>query len=113
MAAAEHELVGELEEELEEEAAELEPGFSRGDAIAHRFGEQDEQAVTRPAGAVVSGFSRYSNSIPLNERPKVTNIAILVRRSFQPGCTPFVAVRLVGHADYDPFRERREPGYMM
>jgi hypothetical protein len=69
-----------------------------------------------PTHETVSGFSRYSNSVaslPASEQIRVKNVASLIIRSFRPSCQPIVAVHLVGHADYDPFRERREPGFMM
>jgi outer membrane protein OmpA-like peptidoglycan-associated protein len=69
-----------------------------------------------PTRETVSGFSRYSNSaasLPPDAQTRVKNVANLILRSFRPGCQPIVAVRLVGHADYDPFRERREPGFMI
>jgi outer membrane protein OmpA-like peptidoglycan-associated protein len=63
----------------------------------------------------VSGFARYSNSIaslPSSERSKFQNIARLVVRSFGPGKRPIRRVRLIGHADRDIARERREPGFI-
>ena len=106
----------ELELELEEEAMELEPFFSPRDPIARRLNAKvGTEAVRCPTAtrAMVSGFSRYSNSVaslPRREQTKVRDVASLIVRSFRRGCRPFVVVRLVGHADD---REVREPGIAM
>jgi outer membrane protein OmpA-like peptidoglycan-associated protein len=107
MTAREFEFLGELEDEFEEEAAELEPIFSREEATAQRFGEMEgEQALAcpRPTRVTVSGFTRYSNSVaslPPNEQAKIKNIATLIITSFQPGCKPLLGIMLIGHADRD------------
>src|SRR5260370_1551123 len=70
----------------------------------------------KPVLETVSGFSRYQNtvaSLPAGEQARVKNIAGLIVRSFQPGCQPIHTVRLLGHADKDLERERREPGFML
>lgn len=118
----------ELEQEYEADA-ELERFLRRADTAFYgatpyshdrpALGEGEwEQVPACPMRTriIVSGFSRYQNSVaslPQSERQKVRNIAGLIVRSYQPGCRPIRAVQLVGHADYDPFRERREPGFMM
>jgi outer membrane protein OmpA-like peptidoglycan-associated protein len=48
----------------------------------------------------VSGFSRYSNVIPLQERAKIARIAQLIVQSHRTG-RPIRTVQLVGHADRD------------
>ena len=109
--ATKFEALGQLEEELEEEATELEPLFSRGKAIAQPFGEEEWEPdvfCPSPTRTTVSGFSRYSSSVaslPPDAQTRVRNLASLILRSFRPGCQPIVAVRLVGHADYDPLRK--------
>jgi hypothetical protein len=110
-----------LEDELdlEEEARELEPLFSRGEAIVQPYrGKQwgPTIACPRPTRVTVSGFPQYSNSVELlpgSEQVKIRKIAKLIIRSFRPRSQPIVAVRLVGHADFDPLSERREAGFMM
>ena len=66
-----------------------------------------------PAGGreTITGFTRYSQAIPARERKKVEAIAAAIRASHRPGCRPIVAVRLEGHADRDPAREARQPGF--
>jgi hypothetical protein len=109
--ATKFEPLGESEEELEEEATELEPLFSRGKAIAPPFGEEEwepDVLCPSPTRTTVSGFSRYSSSVaslPPDAQTRVRNVASLILRSFRPSYQPIVAVRLVGHADYDPLRE--------
>jgi outer membrane protein OmpA-like peptidoglycan-associated protein len=121
MAATEFELLGELEEELEDEQAfEARPEY---EWESHAFPESTTEAEAglipgcpRPTRATVRGFSRYSNSVASllpGERAKVNSIATLIVRSFRPGCQPVRTVRLVGHADRDLLRERREPGFMV
>jgi hypothetical protein len=105
--------------DLEEEAMELEPLFSRGEATAQPYGEKkwgQALACPSPTRVTVAGFSRYSNSVaslPGSEQIGVKNVASLILRSFRPGCQPIVAVRIVGHADYDPFGERSELDLML
>jgi len=73
-------------------------------------------ACPEPTRQVVSGFPRYRFSVaalPRSEQQKVRDIARLIVRSFQPGCQPLLSVRLIGHADSDPARERREPGFVI
>jgi len=48
----------------------------------------------------VSGFSRYSNAIPPQERAKIARIAQIIVQSYRSG-QPIRTVRLVGHADRD------------
>jgi hypothetical protein len=57
-----------------------------------------------PSRYTIGSFPRYQNtfrSLPLAEKQKLGVIANLIRRSFQTGCRPLLAVRLVGHADRD------------
>jgi hypothetical protein len=66
-----------------------------------------------PFRMVVRGFSRYAEtvgSLPLLERIKLAIVTDFVVDSFLPGNLPIVGMRLIGHADTDPDRERREPG---
>lgn len=48
----------------------------------------------------IGGFSRYSNAIPLQERPKILRLAQLIVQSYKSG-SPIRTMRLVGHADRD------------
>lgn len=62
----------------------------------------------------VSQFSRYNNSVtslPPADQQKLRNIASLIASSLRGGC-PRIIVRLVGHADRDLAKERREPGFL-
>jgi hypothetical protein len=66
-----------------------------------------------PFRMIVRGFSRYAEtaeSLPLLERIKLTIVADFVVESFVPGNLPIIGMRLIGHADTDPERERRDPG---
>jgi phosphatidylserine/phosphatidylglycerophosphate/cardiolipin synthase-like enzyme/outer membrane protein OmpA-like peptidoglycan-associated protein len=68
-----------------------------------------------PTREIVGGFLRYQNSVASlaqSEQQKIRNIAGLIVKSYQPRCHPIRTVRLVGHADFDPVRERREPGFI-
>jgi hypothetical protein len=102
-----------LEDEMDlEEASEVEPLFSRAEAIARPYA----LAGPRPIRVTVSGFSRYSNriaSLPAHEQIRLRKVARLIAGSFRPNCRPIVAVRLVGHANYDSSRDRHDPDYMM
>ncbi len=60
----------------------------------------------------VSRFSRYTNSVPLAERPKIQNVAQFIMDRFRRGCRK-ITVRLVGHADRDLVKERKQPGFLM
>lgn len=108
-----------LENELEEEATELDPLFSSREALAQPYGENTRRQAfvcPKPTRVTVSGFSRYSNSVaflPAIEQTRVKNVASMIVRSFRPSCPPITAVRLVGHADFDPSRERRDRGLML
>ncbi len=67
-----------------------------------------------PVRETVSRFSRYKNSIaalPATERAKLAKIAGLIVTSFRGGCQRII-VRLVGHADRDLAKERRQPGFL-
>jgi hypothetical protein len=68
-----------------------------------------------PFRTVVRGFSRYAetvDSLPLLERIKMVIVTDFVIESFLPGNLPIVGMRLIGHADTDPQREQREPGFV-
>jgi outer membrane protein OmpA-like peptidoglycan-associated protein len=68
-----------------------------------------------PASETVGGFPRYQNtvaSLSRTEQEKVKKIAGLIVSSVRLGCPSIVTVQLIGHADFDPGRERREPGFM-
>lgn len=60
-------------------------------------GSSPGQQVVRET---ISGFSRYSNAIPPQERPKILRIAKLIVQSFSSR-QPIRTVQLVGHADRD------------
>jgi hypothetical protein len=63
-----------------------------------------------PFRMIVRGFSRYAEtaeSLPLLERVKLAIVVDFILDSFLPGNLPIMAVRLIGHADTDPDRERR------
>lgn len=68
-----------------------------------------------PFRSVVRGFSRYAETVdalPLLERIKLVIIIDFIVESFLPGNLPIISMRLVGHADTDPQREQREPGFL-
>jgi phosphatidylserine/phosphatidylglycerophosphate/cardiolipin synthase-like enzyme len=48
----------------------------------------------------ISGFPRYSNAIPPQERAKIARIAQMIVQSYSSG-QPIRTVRMVGHADRD------------
>jgi hypothetical protein len=81
-------------------------------------GAEWEQALACPRRVreVVSGFSRYSNSLaslPREERARLKRIANLIVRSQRVGCQPLLRVRLVGHADRDLQAEAKQPGFLV
>lgn len=107
MAATGFELLGELEEELEEEAAfRFSPEYE-SQLCPRALGETEWEypvGCPTPTRTVLSGFPRYSVSVatlPRNEQNKLKGIASLIARSSRPGCRPIRHVRLVGHADRD------------
>ena len=68
-----------------------------------------------PFRMIVRGFSRYAEtveSLPIFERIKLVIVVDFVIESFIPGNLPIVGMRLIGHADTDPAREKREPGFV-
>jgi hypothetical protein len=68
-----------------------------------------------PFRMVVHNFSRYADTVetlPILERIKLVVIADFIVESFLPGNLPVMGVKLIGHADFDPQRERREPGFL-
>lgn len=72
-------------------------------------------AMPGPFRMVVRGFSRYGDtvdSLPIPERTKLVIVTKFVLESFLPGNLPILGIRLVGHADTDPQREQREPGFI-
>jgi hypothetical protein len=78
----------------------------------------DEYGLDSCRGRVretISGFPRYQNAVAalaVPEQTKVKNLARIIAGSFKPGCQPVHTVPIVGHADRDMVRERREPGFM-
>ena len=109
----EHELEWELEEEL---ASELE---WEADALSDFKGLREwEQPAACPKTAreTVSRFPQYSNSVaalPPEEQAKVKAMAANIVANQRAGCVPLMKVQLVGHADRDLARERREPGFLL
>jgi hypothetical protein len=66
-----------------------------------------------PFRMIIRGFSRYAEKVealPLTERIKLVIVIDFVVESFLPGNLPITGIQLIGHADTDPDRERREPG---
>jgi hypothetical protein len=99
----------ELEDELDlEEAPELEPPFSRGEAVAQPYGGKNWGPVVacpRPASVTVSGFPQYSNCVdwlPASEQMKVREVTRLILGSFRPRCQPIVVVRLIASDLVEP-----------
>jgi outer membrane protein OmpA-like peptidoglycan-associated protein len=76
--------------------------------------EWESSPCPGPVSETMSQFSRYNNSVaslPRPEQEKLRRIAGLIATSLQGGC-PRITVRLVGHADRDLPKERREPGFL-
>jgi len=68
-----------------------------------------------PFRMVVHNFSRYADTVqalPILERIKLVIVIDFIVESFLPGNLPVMGVKLIGHADFDPQRERREPGFL-
>lgn len=66
---------------------------------------------------VIRGFNQYSDDIrllPPSQQNKLAAIAaeVVRRTSATPGATPDTQVIVVGHADMDAAREKREPGFL-
>jgi len=64
---------------------------------------------------VVHSFSRYAETVgalPILERIKLVIVRDFIVESFLEGNLPILGVKLIGHADFDPERERREPGFL-
>jgi outer membrane protein OmpA-like peptidoglycan-associated protein len=105
----EQQLAADLELELEDAA----------DALANvsRLLEWEQPPDCPKTGnATASSFSRYSNSVsvlPSEERAKINAIAASIVANQRAGCLSRMRVRLIGHADRDIARERREPGFML
>jgi outer membrane protein OmpA-like peptidoglycan-associated protein len=100
-----YELESELEWELEEALA-----------SASEFEWEDPPACPKIARDTVSRFPRYSNAVaalPPGEQAKVKAMAASIVANQRAGCVPLMRVQLVGHADRDLARERREPGFML
>jgi outer membrane protein OmpA-like peptidoglycan-associated protein len=65
------------------------------------LGEEEwERSPIQSVRETISGFSRYSNVIPPQERAKIARIAQMIVQSHRSG-QPIRTVRLVGHADRD------------
>jgi len=63
---------------------------------------------------VIRGFSQYSDNIrqlPPEQQNKIAAIANEILSS-QPGVAPVTEVTIVGHADPDVAREKKEPGFV-
>jgi outer membrane protein OmpA-like peptidoglycan-associated protein len=71
---------------------------------ASSYALEEEEWEQSPSGRTIretiSGFSRYSNTIPPQERAKIARIAQMIVQSYSSG-QPIRTVRLVGHADRD------------
>ena len=77
-----------------------------------RFSRHD---MPGPFRMVIHKFSRYAEtveSLPLLERMKLVLVTDFVVESFLPGNLPIMSIQLIGHADTDPQREKREPGFV-
>lgn len=76
------------------------------EANSYGLGEEEwEQSSSSSSGRqtireTISGFSRYSNAIPPQERGKIARIAQMIVQSYRLR-QPIRTVRLVGHADRD------------
>jgi outer membrane protein OmpA-like peptidoglycan-associated protein len=76
---------------------------------------EDPFACPKTARETVSRFPRYSNAVaalPPEEAAKVKKLVGHIVANQRAGCIPLMKVQLVGHADRDLARERREPGFM-
>jgi outer membrane protein OmpA-like peptidoglycan-associated protein len=82
-----------------------------------RFAEWEQPSgCPKTARETVSRFPRYSNRItalPPEEQAKVRRLVSQIVANQRAGCVPFMKIQLVGHADRDLARERREPGFML
>jgi outer membrane protein OmpA-like peptidoglycan-associated protein len=120
--------VGEKHYSFERDLARIEEGelSAEGEsALEQLFSEleQDLQGESEKAvgcGAspprTISCFPRYQNtvaSLPARERAKLKDLAALIVESQKAGAPAINGVRLVGYADEDPQREKREPGYLL
>jgi outer membrane protein OmpA-like peptidoglycan-associated protein len=81
--------------------------------------EMEAPSARCPADSpyVIRGFTQYSDDIrllPPGEKNKLSAIAAEIARSRSgtPGVSPVTQVIVVGHADLDAARERREPGFL-
>jgi outer membrane protein OmpA-like peptidoglycan-associated protein len=112
-----YESESEIDRELEAALAELEEELAAQEAeLVQEAEEELEASCQGGTNESVSGFTRYSNavrSLPQSQRARIQAIARRIKQSFRPGCPPILRVRIVGHADNDPQRESREPGYML
>jgi outer membrane protein OmpA-like peptidoglycan-associated protein len=66
---------------------------------------------------VIRGFNQYSDDILLLPPSQQTKLAVIATdiassQSGAPGVTPVTQVLVVGHADLDAAREKREPGFV-
>lgn len=87
--------------------------FEQALEVAHQ--EMMRHACPSATSVIISGFSRYANSVKSlapTEQNKIRKIAGLITRSSRLGCPFFLTVQLTGHADFDPLREQRQPGFM-
>jgi outer membrane protein OmpA-like peptidoglycan-associated protein len=91
---------------------EVDPLFDFG-----RFAEWEQPSgCPKTARETVSRFPRYSNrvtALPPEEQAKVRRLVGQIVANQRAGCVPSMKIQLVGHADRDLGRERREPGFML
>jgi outer membrane protein OmpA-like peptidoglycan-associated protein len=82
-------------------------------ANGHLRTAMQEMAATRcppDRSDVVRGFHRYSVLIPVSERDKLRDLARTMTSRKSAGTLDYV--QIVAHADRDPVRESREPGFL-
>jgi hypothetical protein len=110
-----------LEEELEDESSfdRLLQQEEEMEAASFGLAEMETPSGRCPADNpyVIRGFNQYSDDVqllPAHEQAKLGPVAseIVRSQSGAPGVTPVTQVVVVGHADQDVARERREPGFL-
>lgn len=103
------------EEEMEAEAfGELAP---TGTPTGTRTGAPSSGRCPADSPYVLRGFSQFSDDVrilPDAQKQKLSNIAAEITSSWSasPGSTPIKQIIIVGHADLDIARERRQPGFL-
>src|SRR5262249_27798138 len=108
MNAAELELLGELENELE-----TTPQFGYGSSpVSESFAEakwEQPLGCPSPTRLTLRGYPRYQNtvaSLPAPEQIKLRLFARAIVGSFRNGCSPVRIIFITGHADRDVQRGR-------